>query len=84
MESQFKASHPRYEVNQQLLMETIIGRFEPVKVEEVLPDHWFDTHAYKVSCLDYPSLIWMTIDERMLRPLVRSREEIKRILRLVK
>ena len=72
---------PRYHINDVLMVSDPDGRYHPCKVQSIEP-YLTDT-GYWIEFTDYPNLIPMRVAERYLRPLVRSRNDMRQLLKVV-
>lgn len=59
-------------------------QYQPMQIQAILPKAYGDDDAYAISSINFPSAQLQPVAGRYLRPMIRTRSDMKSILRLVK
>lgn len=73
----------RYHKGDLVLFMSVRDELMPMVIEEVVENAYWDGHGYKMLSVAFPNAGVMFAHERWIRPIVRSKREMKQMLRLV-
>lgn len=74
---------PRYAKGEAVLYMSDTGELMPMLIEKIIPHAYLDGHGYQVSSIVHPHAGLMTVHENWLRPMLRTRFEMRQVMRVV-
>lgn len=74
---------PRYKVGDLVLFMSVRDELLPMVIEECMLNAYWDGYGYKMTSVTHPEAGTMFAHERWIRTIIRSRYEMKQMLRVV-